>query len=311
MAKYTRLHPKDIHILAGKYELAVSDHSEIEGGAANSSFLLSTNQEKYVMTIVDNKPTEHVFHHAKLLEHLAKYDFPTCRVITAKSGKKVTIFKDKAIMVKKFIPGTTIRNISKVGLEALGINLARLHKIPPPDFLPQEHSYGVNHFPSAVGVNWDTKFEDELLQFAEKLKRRTPDDLPRGLIHSDVFWDNILFHENEFQALIDFEDACHYYKVYDLASALFGSCTVMGRLSLDNASQIIQGYEKVRILQENERKALQLFTVYAAVAISFWRYMNYNVHNPLKDKRNHHQTSLNSAEDILAIPEGRFNQIFA
>jgi len=310
MAKYTQLGADNIRFLAKRYELEVSDFSIIEGGAANSSFFLKANENEYVLTIADDKSVEDVFNLARLLDHLADYRFPSSRVVPSKKGEKITIFQEKAVMVKKYIRGTTIRHIPKDGLFSLGLILGRLHQIPAPDFIPQTHSYGINHFDMAYGLHFDVEFEDNLAQMEDQIKSEMPRGLPRGLIHADVFWDNVIFLDGEFKALIDFEDACKYFLVYDLASALFGTCVEAGKLNLNNASQILNGYEQIRALEEDERRALKLSTVYAGVAISFWRYMKYNVYNPSEKKKNLHRKTTEIAERINAIPASKFNQLF-
>lgn len=310
MAKYTQLGADDIRFLAQRYKLEVSDYSIIEGGAANSSFLVKANGNEYVLTISDDKPAEDVCDLAALLDHLAEYGFPTSRVVATGKGKKISSFQGKAVMVKEYIPGTTIRRIPKDGLFSLGLILGRLHRIPAPDFIPQSHSYGMHHFHHAFGLNFDEKFEDNLAQMGDQIKSEMPSGLPRGLIHADVFWDNVIFFNGELKALIDFEDACNYYKVYDLASALFGTCVEEGKLNLNRASYIINGYEQIRVLEVKERKALKLSTVYAGVAISFWRYMKYNLYNPVENKRGSHRKSAEIAKRIDAIPASKFNQIF-
>jgi homoserine kinase type II len=310
MAKYTQLGLHEIRSLAQRYKLEITDYSVIEGGAANSSFFLNANGNEYVLTIADDKSVENVNILVGLLDYLAENGFPTSRVVVSGEGEKITLFRGKAVIVKEYIPGVTKRKISKDGLFSLGSILARLHQIPAPDFIPQTHSYGVELFPNAVGLNFDAEFEDSLTQMGDHFKSEIPRGLPRGLIHADVFWDNVIYLNGGFQALIDFEDACNYFKVYDLASALFGSCVKGGKLNLDKASQIIKGYEQVRVLEADERRALQISTVYAGVAISFWRYMKYNLYNPTEENKNLHKKTAEIADRIHAIPADIFGQVF-
>lgn len=310
MAKYTKLGAHEIRLLAQRYGLEVKDHSVIEGGAANSSFFLYADGKEYVLTIADDKSVEAVINLVGLLDYLVEYGFPTSRAISSSTGEKVTVFRDKAVMIKEYIPGNTVRHISKEGLFSLGSNLARLHQIPAPDFIPQTHTYGSDKFSKAVGLNYDVGFEHWLTQMGADYLRERPLGLPRGLIHADVFWDNVICLNGEFEALIDFEDACNYFFVYDLASALFGTCVDAGKLDLEKASQIIKGYEQIRVLEEDERRALQLFSVYSGVAISYWRYMKYNLHNPTEKNQYLHKRTAEIADGIHSIPAKMFHQIF-
>ena len=172
------------------------------------------------------------------------------------------------------------------------------------------HTYGSDQFSKAAGLNCDVGFEDWLAQMGADYLRERPLGLPRGLIHADVFWDNVIYLNGEFQALIDFEDACNYFYVYDLASALFGTCVDAGKLDLEKATQIIKGYEQIRVLEEDERRALQLFSVYSGVVISYWRYMKYNLNNPTEENKNLHKRTAEIADGIRAIPAKMFHQVF-
>lgn len=310
MGKYTQLEPYEILALTKRYGLKVSEYTAIEGGAANSSFFFRAKGNEYVLTVADDRSVEEVLVLVNLLDHLAEHEFPTSRVVSTLDGEKVIFYGEKAVYIKEFIPGTIIRKISKGGLLSLGMSLARLHQIPSPKGIPQTHSYGMYYFSSAYGKNFDPEFEDWLGQKEGFFKGEISNGLPRGLIHADVFWDNIIYDNDEFQALIDFEDACNYFKVYDLGSAFHGICVEGGELNLKKAAQIVKGYEQFRDLESNEKKALQVLTVYAGVAISYWRYLKYNLTNPVEEKKNFHKKSAEVADRIQAIPAEIFSQVF-
>jgi len=310
MANYTSLETYEIHSLAKRYGVEVSDSHLIEAGDGNSSCFLDNSGREYVLTISDNRPLEDVINMVRLLDFLAEYDFPASRVVPLLDGEKVTVYREKPVILKSYIPGETIRNIPEKGLYTLGLTLARLHQIPAPDFIPQTHSFGLDTFSEAMGLNFDVEFEDWLAEKGEWIKKRMPTGLPQSLIHCDVSWDNIIFLNGEFQGLIDFEDACEFFKVYDLSSAFYGMCMDDGVLDLEKASKILRGYQEIRPLDEDERSMLQLFAVYVPVALSAWRYMKYNLYNPIEEKKNKHLETAAIAEMIQALPPEEFNQLF-
>jgi len=310
MAKYTSLETYEIHSLAKRYGIKVSDSHLIEAGDGNSSCFLDNSGRKYVLTISDNRPLEDVINMVRLLDFLAEYDFPASRVVPLLDGEKVTVYREKPVILKSYIPGETIRDIPEKGLYTLGLTLARLHQIPAPDFIPQTHSFGLDTFSGAMGLNFDVEFEDWLAEKGEWIKKTISPGLPRSLIHCDVSWDNIIFLNGEFQGLIDFEDACEFFKVYDLSSAFYGMCMDDGVLDFEKASKILRGYQEIRPLDEDERSMLQLFAVYVPVALSAWRYMKYNLYNPIEEKKNKHLETAAIAEMIQALPPEEFNQLF-
>ena len=75
----------------------------------------------------------------------------------------------------------------------VGRQLALLNQIPPPDYLLTNHPYGHQHFPNVVGLNIDPNFESWLIEEFEYLDHNIAGSLPRGLIHGDLFYDNLLF----------------------------------------------------------------------------------------------------------------------
>ncbi|MCJ7626636.1 MAG: phosphotransferase [Anaerolineaceae bacterium] len=311
MAKYTSLEAHEIDALAQRYGLEVSDFSSIEAGDGNSSYYLSATEGEFVLTVSDNRPLDDVKNVAGLLNHLAEYDFPASRVVPLLDGDKVTLYRDMPVILKNYIPGEIMRDIPEKGLYTLGLTLARLHQISAPDFIPQTHSFGVDTFSDAIGLGFDVEFEDWLAEKGEWVEGMNPIGLPRSLIHCDVSWDNIICLDGEFQALIDFEDACEFFKAYDLSSAFYGICIQDGILDLEQASQILSGYQEIRPLDEDESAMLQPFGSYVAVALSAWRYTKYNLHNPTEERKHTHRETMVLAEMIQAIPPEEFNLVFS
>jgi homoserine kinase type II len=138
-----------------------------------------------------------------------------------------------------------------------------------------------------------------------------PSGLPRGLIHGDVFYDNVLFAGKKLKAIIDFEDACQYYKVFDLGMAVVGLCTSESKVELTRVRSLINGYQSGRMLDVVEKESLQLFIEYAAIATSSWRFWKYNIVAPHVGKSDKHWEMVNIAKDVSAIPKNTFmNTVF-
>jgi homoserine kinase type II len=132
------------------------------------------------------------------------------------------------------------------------------------------------------------------------------------LIHGDLFYDNVLFHNRKFKAMIDFEEICNYCKVFDLGMALMSICAADGKLNLENACALVKGYLDNGKLEEAERNALQLMVETAAVATSCWRFWKYNIHDPTPERAQTHWEMAQFAEHVRAIPKEDFtSQVFA
>lgn len=280
MARYTELTQSDIRKIAEFYNLVVTNFELIEGGAGNSSYLLYVQHGKYVLTVFDEKTLNEVLCMGQLLLLLNKYDFPSTQLLPLRNGDIVTVYMGKPIMLKSYIEGEVYADLNEIMLEQLGKKMARLHEVPSPDCLPDTHSYGWQVFVNVIGKNIDVKYESWLQEQLYFLKKNIPSGLPYGFIHGDLFYDNVLFEKNKFKAIIDFEEACHYCKVFDLGMAIVGSCAEGTTVDLDKARALVNGYQQVRQLEQMEKETLQLFVQYSATATSYWRFWKYNIDAP-------------------------------
>ena len=306
MARYVRLQENDIRKIARNYNLTVIDFEPIEGGAANSSYLLQAHRGRYVLTVFDEKPWADVVNLGRLLLQLADYRFPTTRLLCSASGDIAALYRDKPVLLKAYIAGHVCQNLNETMLGQTGAAMARLHRVPPPHFLPDAHPYGRQVFAAVIGQNINPNYEAWLAGRLAHLEQHFPSYLPQGLIHGDLFYDNVLFEKDELSAIIDFEEACCYYKVFDLGMGIVGLCAEKTGLALNKARELVSGYQQIRRLETREKEALQLFVEYAAIATSFWRFWKYNIHTPIAEKADAHLHMVRLAEAIAAIPRARF-----
>ena len=307
MDRYPVLRAEGMDEISRYYGFTVLDFEPMAGGASNSSYLLSTRNEKLVVTIFGDKSLTYVSRLEKLLKHLAVSGFPTNRIVSPEKDKEpVMVFGETTVLVKEYIPGDVHLNLDKNMLVQVGSVMGELHQISAPEFLTEKHAYDKQLFPAVFKINIDPGYEEWLADRYAYLNQCFPIDLPKCLIHGDLFMDNIVFENNKLEALIDFEDACHYYRVFDLGMGIVGMCTDDGKIDLDKAGAFIRGYQQVQSLEEVEKNHLQLFVEYAAIATSYWRFWKYNIHEPVADKAELHMQMVEIAKDVNAIPREEF-----
>lgn len=307
MARYTRLENKDIQEISTEYTLKALEFEPIDGGHGNSSFLLNTTHGKYVLTVFDDKSFDYVRCLGDLLLHLEKHEFITTRLVMPSKGKDpITVYLDKPVMVKEYIAGEVRADMDENMLKQLGAAMAKLHKTPPPDFLETQHPYGRQFFLSVTKTGIDLEYEKWLAARTEFLEDNLPTHLPSGLVHGDLFYDNVLFDGEEFKAIIDFEEACHYPFIFDIGMGMVGSCTKDGKIDFALSKAFVAGYESVRALETDEKETLQLFVDYAATATSYWRFWKYNIHEPMPENADEHRIMMGIAEDMKGMDKGEF-----
>ena len=103
--------------------------------------MLQTRQNNYVLTIFEIT-WDRVENLVKILSLLEKFNFPTTLLINLAAGGMTTIFQGKPVLVKQYISGQVVKNLDDTMLNQIGIAMARLHDIPAPDSLADNHAYG-------------------------------------------------------------------------------------------------------------------------------------------------------------------------
>ncbi|MCH7973676.1 MAG: homoserine kinase [Bacteroidetes bacterium] len=308
MTQYTELNKKEINEIATAYDLELLNYEPIEQGDGSSNYLLHTIQNNYVLTVFEIT-RDRVANLVNILSLMEKFNFPTTRILNLTVGGMTTTIQGKPVLVKQYISGQVVKDLDDTMLNQIGIVMARLHDIPAPDFLADKHAYGLQTFPSVIGKNIDREYEVWLTQKHLYFNKFIPKELPHGLIHGDMFFDNVLFEGKVLKAVLDFEEVCQYYKVFDIGMGIVGLCSEGTRINLNKVRSLVNGYQQIRVLEKQEKENLQLFVEYAAIATSKYRFWKYNIDTPIAEKAKHHLQMVKVAKDVTSISKARFLEI--
>ena len=311
MANYSTITQQEIQKIETLYGISISKCLPIKGGNSNSSFRLFTDESEYVLTIVEEKEIKEIENLVNLLLHLEKNQFPSSEILKALNGKPFAELNSKPVIIKKWIEGDVSRDFKKNTLEEIGNSMANLHQIPACDFLPKKHSYGIQEISKIKDLKIDVKYENWLQEKIEFLKNNIPENLPKGLIHGDLFFDNLLLENNKLKAIIDFEEACNYYLVFDLGMSIIGLCMNGEEIDLVKVKHFIKGYEAIRKLEPLEKEKLMLFTGYAAIATSYWRFWKYNIQASVADSKNKHWEMVRITNNAQALQKKELDIVFS
>lgn len=311
MVQYTKLSESEIQAIAGKYELKVIDYESIKQGIGNTNYLLSTKGGKYILTIFRIDPIQ-VAHVSEVLLLLEKHNFPAPRLMTRASGEVLLRYQGKSVLIKPYIDGQVVIDLDDGKLHQVGAALARLHEIPAPKYLLNQHTYVVTTYPKVMEQELDQNYREWIGQRYRLLMKKIPSKLPVGLVHGDLFYDNILFEDEKLKAILDFEDVSRTNMVFDLGMAAVGICTEDTKIKLDKVRALVKGYQEVRSFEEGEKYSLQLFIECAAILTSTWRFWNYMMDEPDNEKPRKHTQMVNIAKCVSAIPNEIFmNAVFS
>ena len=276
----------------------------------NTSYCVETSSARYVLTLWDQKSLQQATNLANLLVYLTDRGIRTSRVVVPPNEPIVVLHDEKPVMLKRYVDGNVSSNLTGNLLIQLGEEMARLHEIPAPSYVPQSFPYGRSHFPEVTNSKLGHAYIDWLCEKISYLRERIPQHLPMALIHGDVFFDNVIVQGDQLMAIIDFEEACHYYRGFDLGMVIVGACRDRKGISFEKAGRFIQGYEKETNIPTKEQETLKTFAVYAAVATSFWRFRQYHLRRPEPRLYNKHVEMQTLADTISEYPDSSFTELF-
>ena len=287
----------------------IDSYQLLSGGSENTNYLIKTPIQDYVLTIVENKSFEKSKELAAFLDYLDANNFASSKIVLTKDGQAITSWHNKPIMIKEFLHGAISHDLSANLLTDLGAELAKLHTLSAPDYLPQTVSYGIERFDEVKVYAAESCFYAWLKETEVYIEKSMSFNLPKSMIHSDIFCDNIIISKDGKTATImDFEEVSYYYRIFDIGMMIIGTCRSDGALSLEKAKDLLKGYQQNIKLQSSEVKALQAFTTYGAAAIAFWRHQNFNYVNVDTTMKDHYLTMKNLADDVMGIPHAQFQQ---
>ena len=257
MAIYTALNKKDIIKIVDEFLLGdLISFTGIKNGSVNTHYLIETKRGKYFAKIDEVKSEIEVKQELDLLFHLRKQNFPTLQPLKTKSGRFHLDVQGKCLTVSRHIEGVElgVESITPTQLTALGHTLANLHMIG------RSYKKGIDNrfgFTRIVTVYRDVRrqlpthlksiirvLDDEF----SYLENYLDNNLPKGIIHGDLFSDNVKFKSNRITGVMDFEAACRGKLIYDLATAVNALCFINDRYKIDRFEALISGYESLRPL---------------------------------------------------------------
>jgi homoserine kinase type II len=299
MAVYTDVPDEELKAFIAEYAIGeVVSCKGIAEGVENSNFLLRTEKATYILTIYEKRvdPADLPFFLA-LMEHLAAQGIACPTPIHGTDGKALRRLCGKPAAIVSFLEGLWPRRIHPFHCAGVGGALARLHAAVA-GFKPSRRNAlslagweGLYHScaPRADAVAAGLK--DELGRELEELKRLWPSRLPQGVIHADLFPDNVFFRAETVSGLIDFYFACTDFFAYDLAICLNAWCfEADGSFNVTKARAMLAQYRAVRPLGPDEIAALPVLARGGALRFLLTR---------LYDRLNHPEGALVKPKDPL------------
>ncbi len=243
------------------------EYAGIAAGMQNSNYFVTTERGRYVLTLFERPEFAYLDFHLALMEHLARRGIACPLPLAGADGRLWRSLADKPASLLTCLPGANCDHPDVAQCRAVGVKLAELH-LAAADF--------PDPLPNPCGTEWRAKTGatllphlpvDEAAMLAEELAVEAASDwaaLPRGVIHADLFRDNVLWDScGALAGILDFYFAGEDVWLFDLAVVANDWCRDGERLAA-----LIAGYQSRRLLTEAEGAAWP--AIRRAAALRFW-----------------------------------------
>ena len=277
MAVYTEIDTNTLAEFAAQYPLSqIDEFKGITAGVQNSNFLLTTANAKYILTIFESSANgvaaADLPFFLGLMLHLSARGLSCPVPLARKDGGLISTIKNKPAALVSFLEGRSVKTPRPEHCRALGAAMAQMHLAGDGFELTRPNNHGLG--------NWLALFErchsradevsPDLTRAMEReltrLKENWPGSLPTGIIHADLFPDNVFFMQDDMSGLIDFYFACNDFYAYDLAIALNAWCfEADATFNVTKARALLSGYQNLRPLAPEEIDAMPILGAGAAM----------------------------------------------
>ncbi len=290
MSVFTTVTPEQLRVWLQQY--ALGDLVELKGiasGITNTNYFVTTSAGRYVLTLFEKNTAEELPYFLDLMAHLARHGILCPQPVANNRGDYIGMLNGKPASLVSCLRGASLEHPEPKHCAEVGAFLARMHLagLSFPDTM--ENPRGPHWWSTtahAVGplLNAEERrlLENELAHQAEFRGLA----LPRGVIHADLFRDNVLFDGDKLGGAIDFYYACNDVLAYDLAITVNDWCVdAEGALDLPRLEVMLAAYHAQRPLSEQERAAWP--ALLRAGALRFWLSRLYDYHFPQPGEMTH------------------------
>ena len=277
MAVYTKLNHNKIEEILSNYSLGkLNQFKGIEEGIENSNYFLSVGKKKFILTVYEKRvKSEDLPFFSNLMSSLNKSNFKCPAPIINNQNETITDFEGKKLMIVSFLEGKAKQNLSPLNCKSVGIEVANMHKITSNFKFKRDNDLSVKSWRTLFNSVKDkcSKIHKDLPKLIEEnlgdVEKNWPVNLPRGIIHADLFHDNIFFIKDEFSGIIDFYFSCEDFLAFEIAICFNALCFdgLKENLSFNvtKAKNFIDGYTSIRKLSDEEKNNIKVLSQGAAL----------------------------------------------
>jgi homoserine kinase type II len=286
MAVYTKIDKDDISYINKKFDIEnfISFHG-IKQGIENTNYLLKSKKNKFILTIFEKRVVNKELPFFMQLMEILNHNKINCpKPIKNNEGSYLIKLKNKKACIVTFLEGKDKRKLNIKNCFEIGKIIARMHLITKNIKLYRKNSMGINNLNSLLKL---IKFKSKKFDYLEKflksnlnnVKKKWPKSLPKGVIHGDLFIDNIFFKNNKLSGILDFYFAANDYFMYEIAICINALCfDKKGKrffINKNKVKSLIKGYENIKKISQKEKNSLNALCKGAAIRYLLTRLYDY------------------------------------
>lgn len=290
MSVYTSVTPGELAAWLKSY--AVGTLTELKGIAAgieNTNYFVTTSHGRFVLTLFEKLKREELPFYLDLMAHLSHHGIPCPTPIENLNDQYLGELKGRPAALVRFLSGTPVTEPSSAHCAEVGSMLADLHLAGRSYRRTMENPRGPKWWHATALELHPFLSEPEIALLDAELRYQSlfrHRDLSRGVVHADLFRDNVLFDGMKIGGLIDFYFACNDALLYDVAITVNDWCVdAEGRLDQERARALLAAYHETRPFTEPERAAWP--AMLRAGALRFWVSRLYDYHLPRPGELTH------------------------
>ena len=288
MAVFTKLNKEEIQEFLNIYKIGnLENYNEILDGIENTNYKIFCDGIPYVLTIFEKRVKEEdlpFFMELKL--YLNNNNFKCPQPIKNKEGRIINSIKNKSAVIITFIEGKKIDTPNISNCVEIGKMIGNLHNLTTKFSKKRKNSLDIQEWKSLFKkceAKNDKEFDPILINLKKEIdfiEKSWPKNLPSGVVHADLFKDNIFFEKEKISGVIDFYFSCNHFFLYDICIVINDWCFDKNGKTFNKTffKIIIEEYNKKRILRLEELKTFNIILRAAAVRILITRLHDYIFH---------------------------------
>lgn len=287
MGVFTNLFQDEIDFIEKKYKIKILEIKNIDNGILNSNFYIKTKNKKYILRIYEaNRTIDEEKQELMLLDRIVDF-IPVSTAIKNIDNEYISIFNNKKFALFEYIDGNSITKIDTHIIREIAIYLGKLHSFTKDiSFEKYNRKTRINfdlYYNEIKKSEIDFKFKNELLNSADKINGSDFSILPSGVIHGDIFPDNVLLDDyNNIKVIFDFNESYYAPFIFDIAIVI-NFWIKINDFDFFTENNLIRDflnyYSKYRKITKEELKSLDIACKKIALTFIFLRIYKEKIDN--------------------------------